>query len=304
VITSEVNEIYLEVLGRAPDSGGLNTYSTLLASGTPLASIRQGIAGSPEAAGDINQLYLRILGRGVDSSGLGTYSALVGNGSSLFTTAGIGGSIALILAQSNEAQGDLNQIYQDVLARNADGSGLASYTAALGGGTPLNGTGGVRGIIAHSPEAQGDLTSLFQGILGRAPGAAELVGMEDQLSNPGTTQSSLNGALTSTGSAGGYTTVPAASAVTSYTAQPQVPTLFDFTNLTFGNDTIAGFDPTRDTITLPHAVVTDLATLNNETTTTAAGSTLIALNPSQSITITGVAKGSLDFATASNFRIV
>ena len=45
VITSELNEIYTEVLGRLPDPSGLATYSAALAGGTSPATIRQIVAG-------------------------------------------------------------------------------------------------------------------------------------------------------------------------------------------------------------------------------------------------------------------
>ncbi len=153
-------------------------YSAALNSGTSLSSIRQTIAGSPEARSDLNGLFHQILGRDAESAALVTYTASLGNGSSL-------ASVELILAQSPEAQSDLKQIYQDVLNRAADGGGLATYTAQLGNGGSLDGG---RSVIAHSPEAQSDLKTLFQNVLGRAPGAAELVGMEDQLSISGATQ--------------------------------------------------------------------------------------------------------------------
>src|SRR5439155_20901381 len=137
-------------------------------------------------------------------------------------------------------------------------------------------------------------------VIGRAPGAAELVGMEDQLSNPGTTQTTLTNALTATGSAGGFTTITAPAGNAPLTA-PKVPTLFDFTNLSFGSDTIAGFDASRDTIKLSHSTVASLTALNNETTKNAAGDSVIAFNGSQSITLTGIAPATLG---AANFLIV
>ena len=84
------------------------------------------------------------------------------------------------------------------------------------------------------------------------------------------------------------------------TADTETPTLFDFGDIAFGNDTIAGFDPTRDTIQLPHTLAADLTTLNSETTSLAGGS-LITLNPSQSILINGVAPANLG---AANFRFI
>jgi hypothetical protein len=84
------------------------------------------------------------------------------------------------------------------------------------------------------------------------------------------------------------------------TAASTGPNLFVFDDIGFGNDTIAGFDPTRDRVQLPQTRVADLATLNSETSSVAAG-TLITLNPSQSILIDGIAPGRLG---SGNFHFV
>jgi hypothetical protein len=72
-----------------------------------------------------------------------------------------------------------------------------------------------------------------------------------------------------------------------------------FDHIAFGHDTIAGFDPIRDTIQLPHTRVADLLALKADTTSTAAG-TLITLNPNQSITLTAITPTAL---TNANFII-
>ena len=73
-------------------------------------------------------------------------------------------------------------------ASNGTLTASAGSTESGLNGTTLDDAGA---IIAHSPEAQSDLTALFQDVLGRAPGAAELVGMEDQLGG-GASQTTLN----------------------------------------------------------------------------------------------------------------
>ena len=77
------------------------------------------------------------------------------------------------------------------------------------------------------------------------------------------------------------------------TATQGIPTLFDFTSFGFGNDTIVGFDPSRDTIELPHALVANITTLLQQETTATAGGALITLNASQSIALSGIAPTSL-----------
>jgi hypothetical protein len=79
------------------------------------------------------------------------------------------------------------------------------------------------------------------------------------------------------------------------TGQPEV---FDFSSLDFGNDTIVGFDPARDAIRLSSSLADSLATLQSDMSATAAG-TLITLDKTHSIALSGVAPNSL---TAANFR--
>jgi hypothetical protein len=293
VFASEVNEIYLEILGRAPDAGGLAAYSTALSAGASAASVRQTIANSDEARGLLNGLYHQIFGRDIDPSGLNTYIGALANGSSL-------NAVRLILGLSGESRDHIDQLYHDVLGRPVDGGGLATYTATLANGGSL---AEVRGILAHSVEAAGDLAPLFRGIVGRAPGAAELVGMEDLLAN-GATQSSLTSTLTLSGPAGltGIARISALPGDSALTAPPAVPTLFNFTDLGFGHDTIAGFDPVRDTLVLPRALVANQTALDNDRRPDAAGTgTLITLNPSHSIDLLATSNATL---TQANFQIL
>jgi len=290
VFTSILTEIYLEVLGRAPDSGELETDRVALAAGTTsAASVRRDLAGSDEAAGKLQELYHQIFGRDADPVGLAIYSEALANGSSLT-------AVRLILGQSAEAQDHIEQLYQDVLGRPADGGGLTTYMAGLANGASL---AGVRDTVARSFEAASDLVQLFQDILGRPPGAAELVGMEDLLAGSAT-QQSLQSALTSTGSAGGFATLTARFGDETLTALPQTPTLFVFGDIDFGNDTIAEFDLTRDTIQLPHSIVADQTTLNGFITPFGAG-TLIAFDPTHSIQLTNIAPATL---APANFLIL
>ena len=66
------------------------------------------------------------------------------------------------------------------------------------------------------------------------------------------------------------------------------PEIFDFSNLSLGNDTIAGFDPTQNAIRLNHAEINSFAVVRNDIFSTAGG-TLIALDPTHSITLNEVA---------------
>ncbi|HEV8679644.1 MAG TPA: hypothetical protein VGQ90_09740 [Stellaceae bacterium] len=302
VIIAEVNQVFSDVLGRSPTATELQTYSAALSGGTSLASIRTTLAQSAEAQDDLNGLYLQIFNRPATTGELSTNTGELAAGSSLRT-------VQLMLAQSSEAMSDIATIYSEVLGRGAAGSELTAYMVQLGNepaAEPADSSGrsgiiGVRDIIAHSSEAQTDLMQLFQGIIGRAPGADELVGLEDQLSKPGFSLATLGTALTNDGAAAAGTTIVAGAGSTTLNVAAGTPTLFDFTNLAFGNDTIVGFDPFLDTIELPDALVANLATLLQEGVSAAGGGTLIAVNPSQSILLSGIAPTSIG---QTNFLLV
>jgi hypothetical protein len=200
----------------------------------------------------------------------------------------------MILAQSGEAQGDINQIYQQVLGRGADNGGLAAYEGALGGGWSL---AGVRSDIAHSAEARSDLVRLFDGTVNRDPNAAELAGAETRLAQ-GAALSDLQNDLAGSGSAGGFTAVAATSGDASLSAAPG-PTAFLFSEVSLGQDTIQGFDPSQDAIVLSHTQAANAATVLSDAAATGAG-TLITLNPAQSILLNAVSPAALH---QNNFQI-
>jgi len=237
--------------------------------------VRRDIAASDEAGGKLNGLYHQIFGRDVDPGGLATYRSALANGSSL-------AAVRLILGQSAEAQGDIDQLYHDVLGRPADGGGLTTYMAGLANGGSLSGCAAFSPIPSSRRAIWCRCSRAFWGALrgGRADWHGGPLGRQR---HPAIAAECADQHR----SAGGFTTILAPSGDAALTAPPGVPTLFDFTNLGFGHDTIAGFDAVRDTIKLPHALVANQAALDSDTQPDAAGTgTLITLNPSQSIELT------------------
>jgi hypothetical protein len=135
----------------------------------------------------------------------------------------------------------------------------------------------LRSGIAHSPAAESALISLFQAIVIRAPSTAELAGMEDQLATPGASQQTLQNQLSTTGSAGGFTTIVAPTFDTTLTAPSTTPTLFDFRNLGFTTDAITGFDVTRDTVELPSVLASSLSITGSTDTVVSVSGHMITL---------------------------
>ncbi len=140
---------YENVLHRAPDAGGLQSYASALANGglsraqllDDLAQSQEGRQANLGLTGDhddaeVTRLYGAALDRAPDQSGLGTYASLLDGGQSVST-------IAQDLVSSTEfgaLYGGLGNgafvqaLYQTVLHRNADAGGLANWTAQLNAG--------------------------------------------------------------------------------------------------------------------------------------------------------------------------
>ena len=59
---------------------------------------------------------------------------------------------------------ELDRIYRDLLARNPDASGIATYTAMLAQGASV---AEIRQIVAHSPETRNDLNMLYHQVFDR-----------------------------------------------------------------------------------------------------------------------------------------
>ncbi len=173
--TDTASALYVQVLGRPADSGGLATAVAELGSGVTAAQLQTIFATSPEAQADLRNAYLQILGRPIDSGALTNLTAALSNGEPL-------AKIETSLATSPEAQADLTTIYQDELARAPDSSGLASFEVQLANGGSLS---AIQASIASGPEAQNDLTEIYQSDLGRAPDTAGLAGWTQFLASGG-----------------------------------------------------------------------------------------------------------------------
>ena len=170
-----VTSLYLQVLGRLPDPGGLAADTAALNAGESAAQLEASLAASPEAQADLANAYQTILNRPIDPSGQASATAALASGTSLT-------QIKLNLATSPEAQSDLSALYQTELNRSPDISGELFFENALANGLPF---ASLPEIFATSSEAQGDLANLYETILGRAPDAGGLASATQFLANGG-----------------------------------------------------------------------------------------------------------------------
>jgi Glycosyl hydrolases family 16/Domain of unknown function (DUF4214) len=185
----DVDRLYAAALGRAPDVGGLEFWtSTVDDSHVSLTSAANSFAASPEFIhkygslsdpGFVQQLYQNVLNRPGEASGVQFWQGALASGTSR-------GAVLLSFAEGPENQaktlstaGDENnaeayRLYQAALDRTPDQAGVTYWASALGGGaTP---TQLAQGFIS-SPEFQqkyGSLSAsdfvsqLYQNVLHRA----------------------------------------------------------------------------------------------------------------------------------------
>jgi hypothetical protein len=121
-----IGAAYQQFLGRAPDAGGYANWQGQLSAGGTLAGAVGGIANSDEAF--IRGLYTSVLGRAPDAGGLTHWGNLLHSGMTRTEVEGL-------IRSSGEAQAAnqayVSQLYQTLLGREPDASGLATWTGAM-----------------------------------------------------------------------------------------------------------------------------------------------------------------------------
>ncbi|MGG5220298.1 DUF4214 domain-containing protein [Pseudomonas syringae pv. coryli] len=156
-----INTLYNELLGRTTgaDSGGLQTWQTLLANGGTLGDVAAGIAGSAEAqsfdqsnAEFVQDLYAAALGRNADQAGLDNWVNNLFNGS---TRADVAKAIVNSDEAALKADSDfIDNLYLTATGRASDTAGKATFTNILAnGGTHADVAIGIVGsqeAVAHN----------------------------------------------------------------------------------------------------------------------------------------------------------
>lgn len=135
-----VNQVFLDLLGRAADVSGLGYWSTLLDQGGSRQTVLNGIQGSTEFRQILVQsLYKHYLKRSADASGLSSFQAFFQQGGTVAQAASILVSSAeyFQVRGGNTNNGWLTVLYSDVLGRAIDSNGSASFGGALAAGQSL-----------------------------------------------------------------------------------------------------------------------------------------------------------------------
>jgi len=142
-IQTEVNNLYIQVLGRNSDVNGLRDYTRVVNQGRSLAEVRRNLANSQEFNQSINKIYQEFLGRNVDKNGLQSYRNAIINGRNFEEVRNeIANSPESRNRTSNDRnynptnnnnnfQGEINNLYVQVLGRNANSNDFRSYNQAI-----------------------------------------------------------------------------------------------------------------------------------------------------------------------------
>jgi len=155
-------QVYEVLLVRAPDAGGLTTWTTALAGGTSRSTVAYDIATSNEYRTDIVEgYYQHYLHRAADPGGLSTWVAALSSGQRQEQViSGIVGSGEFYTDAGSTSNGFINSAYEDMLNRPADAGGLATWSAAISKGATRT---QVADSIATSNEYRTDIVGGFYG---------------------------------------------------------------------------------------------------------------------------------------------
>ncbi|HVA47458.1 MAG TPA: DUF4214 domain-containing protein [Pirellulales bacterium] len=190
-ITSEqaaiVDKLYQQVLGRAPDAGGLAYWTQQVGAGQPYGTVAQGIFESDERLDPIIEgYYQQFLLRPADTAGLAYWDQVWKDSGGPEQV--ISGMISSpeFYASAAAARPDLSSnaawvtaLYQRLLNREPDSGGLQYWTNNLSSGQ-MTLVDVVNGFEYGTENFQNLTTHFFQQYLGRNPTAAELAGYVQQ----------------------------------------------------------------------------------------------------------------------------
>jgi uncharacterized repeat protein (TIGR01451 family) len=172
--TCYVTQLYSDLLGRQPDSGGLQGWVNAL-NGNLLTrtQVALGFVNSTEYRSRmLDQLYAQLLRRAVDPSGRSGWLGFLASGGTLEQVeAGILGSVEYFQVRGGSTvSGFVDALYSDVLGRAVDASGLATFNNAVSQG--LSRTLAAQTILTSAEADTREVNSLFNQFLRRAPDAS------------------------------------------------------------------------------------------------------------------------------------
>ena len=189
--------LYADLLGRAPDPGGLAYWLGQLDAGRSPQCVAYGFLRSQEyCTSTITGLYEQLLDRQPDAAGLAFWVTIMGGGTSLQ-------QIILGFCDSAEYRGNnpppgqfVDSLYQRLLNRAPDPAGRQGWIDALAAGRSTADV--INGFLASQEYCANRVTSLYQTLLGRQPDPAGLAGWVASMTGGAPFQDIQQGFLTST----------------------------------------------------------------------------------------------------------
>jgi len=133
-----VTNLYADLLGRAPDAGGLASWTSQLNLGVSRSQVVLGFEASPEYHSIVvAQFYSNLFHRNVDPLGQNNWTAFLAAGGTVEQLeANLLGSAEYFGLHGNNNTGYLQGVYQDVFGRAIDPGGASFWGGLLANGAP------------------------------------------------------------------------------------------------------------------------------------------------------------------------
>jgi hypothetical protein len=192
-----ITKVYNDLLGRAPDSSGLNFWTGQLASGVPRSQIAQQLTHTAEYFSTIiKPAYLEFLGRAADDAGLNFWITQMQNGlTDEHLEAGFIGSQEFYTHSGGTDKLWVDAMYQDLLGRQPDPGGEAFWVQRLAMGAQRADV--AFGFAASIEREQQHVSADYEHFLGRAPDQAGLNFWVNQFANGVTNEDLIAGFIAS-----------------------------------------------------------------------------------------------------------
>jgi len=177
-----VTALYTDLLTRAPDKVGLDSWVALRAGGSSLRDVVNGFLNSTEYCnGVVFALFTGLLGRQPDPAGLQFWISRLKGGAPRHEV--LIGFLESPEYTSNHASSDefVESLYINLLGRPSDPDGKQFWVDALSGGASRADV--ARGILFSQEYCTQRVTELYTTLLGRAPDSAGLASWVTIMSN-------------------------------------------------------------------------------------------------------------------------
>jgi hypothetical protein len=176
IVGGFVTSLYQDVLGRAPDAPGLQSWVALHHAGVSREAIATGFWLSPEHRGlEVDQFYAQILHRSADPLGRASWVNALEMGVSEANVVAAFFTSAEFQATHPDPGSFVNALFPDVLGRPATPAEVASLSRLIDNG-PASRTQLVLTVLSFDETYTAALNDYYNHFLDRAASAAELQG--------------------------------------------------------------------------------------------------------------------------------